>query len=100
MRLACRLSIFVVFLVSGFSVLSQEFAPTPEQIERLKRLPKTQQQALAKQMGFDLNAISSNDSNLAVDQNRLPEAEFVEREIIEEEIAAKLAQQSVAPEIT
>ncbi|MCF2857434.1 SLBB domain-containing protein [Pseudoalteromonas sp. SMS1] len=41
------------------SAFVSAFTPTPEQIEQFKKLPKSQQEALAKQYGIDLSAIQS-----------------------------------------
>ncbi|TMP36622.1 SLBB domain-containing protein [Pseudoalteromonas rubra] len=43
-----------------FSAVSLAFTPTAQQIEQFKKLPKSQQQALAKQYGFDLSSITGN----------------------------------------
>lgn len=43
-----------------FSAVSIAFTPTAQQIEQFKKLPKSQQQALAKQYGFDVNTITSS----------------------------------------
>ncbi|KAF7788313.1 hypothetical protein PRUB_a2940 [Pseudoalteromonas rubra] len=43
-----------------FSAVSIAFTPTAQQIEQFKKLPKSQQQALAQQYGFDLSSISNS----------------------------------------
>ena len=55
----------VVLLVSvlmPFSVLSaeQSVQPTEQQLEQFKKLPESQQKALAKKYGIDLNALKQN----------------------------------------
>ncbi|MCF2908819.1 SLBB domain-containing protein [Pseudoalteromonas sp. DL2-H2.2] len=46
-----------------FSAVSIAFTPTAQQIEQFKKLPKSQQQALAKQYGFDLSSLPMGNSN-------------------------------------
>ncbi|OCQ20198.1 polysaccharide biosynthesis protein [Pseudoalteromonas luteoviolacea] len=47
----------LAIILLGFSAFVSAFSPTPEQIEQFKKLPKAQQEALAKQYGVDLSAI-------------------------------------------
>ena len=53
--------LFITFLLlTSASVLA--FTPTASQIEQFKKLPKAQQEALAKQYGVDLSSISNQSS--------------------------------------
>ncbi|WP_046004792.1 SLBB domain-containing protein [Pseudoalteromonas rubra] len=52
-----------------FSAVSIAFTPTAQQIEQFKKLPKSQQQALAKQYGFDLSALSKSSFSNSTDMN-------------------------------
>ena len=54
---------FVTVLLVIVSSYSYAFNPSPAQIEQFKKLPRTQQQALAKQYGIDLNAITGASDN-------------------------------------
>ena len=47
-------TLLIVFTLS-FNAVSAQISP--QQIEQFKSLPKSQQQALAKSMGVDLNAV-------------------------------------------
>lgn len=69
-RLCIRL---LVLAVSALSFSLQAATPTPEQIAQFKKLPKAQQQALAKQYGFDMSVLSS--SNNPADTADMTEAE-------------------------
>ena len=54
--------LFITFLLlTSASVLA--FTPTAAQIEQFKKLPKAQQEALAKQYGVDLSTITGKTSN-------------------------------------
>ncbi|MCG7547233.1 SLBB domain-containing protein [Pseudoalteromonas sp. Of7M-16] len=54
----------LVFVLLSFSAISVAFTPTPEQIEQFSKLPKAQQEALARQYGFDMSSLSnSTDKN-------------------------------------
>lgn len=46
-----------------FSLSTQAATPSPAQIEQFKKLPKAQQQALAKQYGVDLSTLNKSSSN-------------------------------------
>ena len=50
-----HLTTILLFSTLSFSVMSAQISP--QQIEQFKKLPKAQQQALAKSMGVDLNAV-------------------------------------------
>ncbi|KZN68462.1 SLBB domain-containing protein [Pseudoalteromonas luteoviolacea] len=47
----------LAIILLGFSAFVSAFSPTPEQIEQFKKLPKAQQEALAKQYGVDLSSL-------------------------------------------
>ena len=59
-QLVSRLIISLVLIASLFLALSlhNAVAQTAQQIEQFKRLPKAQQETLARQMGIDLSTIS------------------------------------------
>ena len=65
-----KLSAFTLLVISFSSVAAQV---SQAQIEQFKKLPKAQQQMLAKQMGVDLSSIerqlSGNKGNTATQQN-------------------------------
>jgi protein involved in polysaccharide export with SLBB domain len=50
--------VFAMILVF-FTSATLAFTPTPEQIEQFKKLPKAQQEALAKQYGIDISSLNS-----------------------------------------
>lgn len=50
-----QLATILIFGTLSFSVVSAQISP--QQIEQFKKLPKAQQEALAKSMGVDLNAV-------------------------------------------
>lgn len=50
-----QLATILIFATLSFSVVSAQISP--QQIEQFKKLPKAQQEALAKSMGVDLNAV-------------------------------------------
>ncbi|MCO7188720.1 MULTISPECIES: SLBB domain-containing protein [unclassified Pseudoalteromonas] len=54
--------IFAAILLM-FSAVSIAFTPTAQQIEQFKKLPKSQQQALAKQYGINLSDVSGGGLN-------------------------------------
>ena len=66
--------------------------PSAQQIEQFKSMPKAQQEALARQMGIDLSDLNlSGGSNSSVEVQ--PESQ-VNRYVDDNEIAARLAEQS------
>jgi polysaccharide export outer membrane protein len=84
-----------IFSIMCFSVasFSQSFAPSQQQIEQFKKLPRAQQEQLAQQMGFDLSILKgANATETAV--NSAP-VDTVERQVDETEVAAELSKQSV-----
>ncbi|MBU2224044.1 MAG: SLBB domain-containing protein, partial [Gammaproteobacteria bacterium] len=50
--------LMVVLVVLGFSTPSYAATPSPAMIAQLKKLPRAEQQKIAKQYGFDLAALS------------------------------------------
>jgi polysaccharide export outer membrane protein len=78
------------FSVASFS---QSSAPSQQQIEQFKKLPRAQQEQLARQMGFDLSILKgANTTETAV--NSAP-VDTVERQVDETEVAEELSKQSV-----
>ena len=75
-----------VFICS-FSALA--FTPSASQIEQFKKLPKSQQEALAKQYGVDISTITgtnqSNNQNNTQQQNSIGERTEPEREKLTDE---------------
>ena len=70
-------------LISSFSTLA--FTPTASQLEQFKKLPKSQQEALAKQYGVDLS-VMTGDSQLGQSNTKKQSATIGERlENIEKE---------------
>ena len=57
------LLITLVFALSGPQAMAQ--TPTPEQIEQFKRLPRAQQEQLARQFGIDVSSLQSSANNSA-----------------------------------
>ncbi len=83
----------------GFNSLAQSFAPSQAQIQQLKNMPRAQQEALARQLGIDVSSFrSSNFGSQSSEQANSGATELVEREVDQEAIAKRLAEQSVAQE--
>ncbi len=74
-------------LLCSFSALA--FTPTASQIEQFKKLPKAQQEALAKQYGVDISTITgtnqSNNQNNTQQQNSIGERTEPEKEELTDE---------------
>lgn len=74
-------------LLCSFSTLA--FTPTASQIEQFKKLPKAQQEALAKQYGVDISTITgtnqSNNQNNTEQQNSIGERAEPEKEQLTDE---------------
>jgi len=74
-------------LLCSFSTLA--FTPTASQIEQFKKLPKAQQEALAKQYGVDISTITgisqSNNQNNTGQQNSIGERAEPEKEKLTDE---------------
>jgi polysaccharide export outer membrane protein len=69
---------FITFLLLTFSTQAISYQVSQAQIEQFKKLPASQQQALAKSMGIDINAINGqlsgkgNESQLTPNSQRYP----------------------------
>ncbi|MDT0593660.1 SLBB domain-containing protein [Glaciecola petra] len=87
----------MVLLLTIKNVLAQSFVPSAQQIEQFKNLPRSQQEALARQMGFDLSLLDGAQQAQASVQQ---EEDFVVREVNEEKISEQLAKQSIVEEQT
>lgn len=75
--------VFAMIIVL-FSSMTIAFTPTAEQIEQFKKLPRTQQEALAKQYGIDISSLNNitNKSNQSEDfQSSVNEREL---DVVEE----------------
>ncbi len=57
------LSALSAIFILLFSSVAQAVTPSPAQIEQFKKLPRAQQEALAKQYGVDLNSIMGNSAS-------------------------------------
>lgn len=90
--------ISVLIFISSFNALA--LSPTPVQIEQLKKLPKSQQQALAKQYGIDIssfeNAGQANKNNTQ-DQTTLGERSTKKEQPLTEEDRFKPKEEKVEP---
>ncbi|MFY8273980.1 SLBB domain-containing protein [Pseudoalteromonas sp. SSDWG2] len=90
------LSAFSAILILLYSGIAQSLTPSPAQIEQFKKLPRAQQEALARQYGVDLGSITgSNSSN----GNASPEAAKTigERNVYGEEPVAQTPEQKFKP---
>lgn len=89
----------VLLLTFAFSSQAQNFTPSPAQIEQFKNMPRAQQEALARQLGIDISDFQAASSGGRGNDEGEDEAdEFVERDLDEEEISRRLAEQSAAEE--
>lgn len=89
----------VLLLTFAFSSQAQNFTPSPAQIEQFKNMPRAQQEALARQLGIDISDFQAATSGGRGNDEGEDEAdEFVERDLDEEEISRRLAEQSAAEE--
>ncbi|ALO40930.1 polysaccharide biosynthesis/export family protein [Pseudoalteromonas phenolica] len=70
--------VFVLILML-FSSVSLAFTPTQAQIEQFKKLPRAQQEALAKQYGINLSSLTNSVQNSQVTSQQLPSV--LEREL-------------------
>lgn len=64
-RFVSRLCLF--FAVIVFSISALAVTPSPAMLEQLKKLPKSEQQRIARQYGFDLDKLNQSASADAVD---------------------------------
>lgn len=82
------LKLFLCFLVVSLTQPSMAMTPTPQQIEQFKKLPKSQQKALAKQYGIDLNQLDKSSKQVEEalqDESLLVQPRSEEEEKTEEE---------------
>ncbi|WP_446727608.1 SLBB domain-containing protein [Pseudoalteromonas sp. S16_S37] len=64
MKLSKLTVFFVLFSLFVFNVVSvQAASPSPKQMEQFKKLPKAQQEALAKKYGFDMKNLGKEGKN-------------------------------------
>lgn len=91
------LSAFV--LICSFSTLA--FAPTAAQLEQFQKLPKSQQQALAKQYGVDISSLegagSTNGKNNEQDKPTVGERNTTDERAFTDEERFKPEDKSVKP---
>ncbi|RXE84545.1 SLBB domain-containing protein [Pseudoalteromonas sp. A757] len=62
----------LLLLIMLFACSAAAFTPTKQQIEQFKKLPKSQQQLLAKQYGIDISTLNSSSGGTT--ENQKPEA--------------------------
>ncbi|AIY64564.1 SLBB domain-containing protein [Pseudoalteromonas piratica] len=82
------LKLFLCLLVVSLTQPSMAMTPTPQQIEQFKKLPKSQQKALAKQYGIDLNQLDKSSKQVEEalqDESLLVQPRSEEEEKTEEE---------------
>ncbi|WP_055018669.1 MULTISPECIES: SLBB domain-containing protein [unclassified Pseudoalteromonas] len=86
-------------LLCSFSTMA--FTPTASQIEQFKKLPKAQQEALAKQYGVDISTITganqSNDENSNEQKSTIGEREEKEQEDLTDEERFKPKTEELKP---
>ncbi|TDF39520.1 polysaccharide export protein [Alteromonadaceae bacterium M269] len=84
-----------LLVVSTMFFIGEAYAQTPsrQQIEQFKNLPRAQQEALARQLGINIDDFrsSASDNN----EQQAPLETIVEREVNESEISEELSKQSV-----
>jgi len=80
-------------LICSFSALA--FTPSASQIEQFKKLPKSQQQALAKQYGVDLSVITG--SSQSSNQPQVEEPTIGERDSIQQQNQAEINKNQFKP---
>ena len=68
MKLFNKVTLAISLIVSQFAMAAQ---PTPAQIEQFKKLPKSQQEQLARQYGVDLSAITGGSSASSSEQTEV-----------------------------
>jgi polysaccharide export outer membrane protein len=90
-----------VFTLIAFIYIApvSAIAPSAQQIEQFKQMPRAQQEALARQMGIDISEFQLPQGGDI--RREEPENDYqVERDINEEDISEQLSQQSAAQELT
>ena len=73
-------NLFLTAVVLFTSTFSLAFTPSTAQIEQFQKLPKAQQEALAKQYGVDLSTISGGNANTNSQEKETPTINFREKE--------------------
>ena len=68
MKLFNKVTLAISLIASQFAMAAQ---PTPAQIEQFKKLPKSQQEQLARQYGVDLSAITGGSSASSSEQTEV-----------------------------
>ncbi|AZZ99597.1 SLBB domain-containing protein [Pseudoalteromonas sp. R3] len=86
-------------IVLVFSAVSIAFTPTAQQIEQFKKLPKSQQQALAKQYGINLSDISGGTSTNPTQMQNPSSPSVFPRELDEEELEPRDPLEPVVEEL-
>ena len=75
--LATTLFASTMLLCSSFATAQISTTPSAAQIEQFKKLPKGQQEALAKQFGIDLNSINTLGGQQQNQQQQAPELQYL-----------------------
>lgn len=73
-------NLFLTAVVLFTSTFSLAFTPSTAQIEQFQKLPKAQQEALAKQYGVDLSTISGGNANTNSQEEETPTINSREKE--------------------
>ncbi|MGB3724186.1 MAG: SLBB domain-containing protein [Glaciecola sp.] len=78
--LLCVLCCFAAF------ASSQSFVPSAQQIEQFKQLPKSEQQRLASQLGFDISMLDGNNASVETKRQRknsAPDSVFNDDDVVD-----------------
>ncbi|TGE79876.1 polysaccharide biosynthesis protein [Pseudoalteromonas sp. KS88] len=89
----------LIILLLFFSAFTWAFTPSAAQLEQFKKLPKAQQEALAKQYGVDLSSITGkgNSQNTAPEQPTIQPRLQVEEEVLTDEERFKPKENELKP---
>lgn len=89
----------LITLLLFFSAFTWAFTPSAAQIEQFKKLPKAQQEALAKQYGVDLSSITGkgNSQNTAQEQPTIQPRLQVEEEVLTDDERFKPKENELKP---
>ncbi len=85
-------AIFILF----YTTITQALTPSPAQIEQFKKLPRAQQEALARQYGVDLDTIIGGSSNASAN-NQEDESTIGERRLNAENAEPQTPEEKFKP---
>ncbi|MGO2477309.1 MAG: SLBB domain-containing protein [Pseudoalteromonas sp.] len=91
---------FLTAVILFMSVSALAFTPSAAQIEQFKKLPKAQQEALAKQYGVDLSSITGaggSDKSQKEEQNTIQPRQQIEEEPLTDEERFKPKEDEIKP---